>query len=508
MPAKHAWSRQFLASTTRLDGRVHVVTADLTLVIDVGKSHARVLMVDDSGAVVARYQRDNHCIASPLGYPALDVQGLEMWMRNTVKGSGLASRCGRAIATTHGAAFVALCGDELAWQPLDYEFDDLQSAHDFRAACARSGDAFASTLSPDLPAGLNAARQLFWLQHAHPDAWHRTTCLMPYAQYWTWILSGVACTDVSSLGCHTHLWQPARSEYSQLALSKGWAALFAPILSAWEVAGPVRDVVAREWGLPADCQVHVGAHDSNSCLARYIHPRATDVGTPERLTIVSSGTWTVVMAPGAPPAALKGELDMLGNVDVTGRITPTARFMGGREFAVLLDEAAPDAGNGIGLNHVLNTRTFALPAFASQGGPFANRIGSIEKNGQPLTGRASGHLSAAERAALAAIYCAQITYWLIDALWRGSATGRAKVIVEGPLAHNNIFARALQTLLPQAACFISTDDLEGTARGAWNLAHWSNVQQGSYLSPVAASPIDGLTGYHGQWLQRLTHHGG
>ena len=170
MPAKHAWSRQFLASTTRLDGRVHVVTADLTLVIDVGKSHARVLMVDDSGAVVARYQRDNHCIASPLGYPALDVQGLEMWMRNTVKGSGLASRCGRAIATTHGAAFVALCGDELAWQPLDYEFDDLQSAHDFRAACARSGDAFASTLSPDLPAGLNAARQLFWLQHAHPDA--------------------------------------------------------------------------------------------------------------------------------------------------------------------------------------------------------------------------------------------------------------------------------------------------------------------------------------------------
>jgi sugar (pentulose or hexulose) kinase len=485
-----------------------MVPADLTLVIDVGKSHARILMVDDAGMVVARYQRDNGSIASPLGYPALDVQGLESWMRDTVRTSGLASRCGRAIATTHGAAFVALGHDGLAWLPLDYEFDGLQGGTDFSSACARSGDTFASTLSPDLPAGLNAARQLFWLQDAHPDAWRRTTCLVPYAQYWTWLLSGIACTEVSSLGCHTHLWQPDRSNYSQLALSQGWAAFFAPMRSAWDVVGPVRDVVARQWGLPVDCQVHVGVHDSNSCLARYLFPRVPDAGAPDRLTLVSSGTWTVVMAPGAPSAALQAELDMLGNVDVNGRVTPTARFMGGREFAVLLDGATPDAADDIGLNRILDTRIFALPGFARQGGPFANRVGTLEKNGQALTGSVSGHLSAPERAALAALYCAQITCWLMDALWRGALTAHATVIVEGPLAHNDIYARALQTLLPQATCFTSTDALEGTARGAWNLAHWGNVQQGSHLSPVTASPIDGLAAYHNQWLQRLAHQGG
>ena len=454
---------------------------DLTLVIDIGKSNAKWLMLDAAGAVLAHGSRANASVTSALGYPALDVQGLTDWLQQSVRASAHRQRCGHVIASTHGAALVAL-GDNgtLAWAPLDYEYAAIQSDPDNAAVQGIAAAAcFRQTLSPDLPAGLNAGRQLDWLQNTHPQAWRATRCLMPYAQYWAWLLSGVASSEVSSLGCHTHLWNPVAGRFSDWAVTRGWAALFAPLRQAWETLGPVTRAVARDWGLPADCQVHVGVHDSNACLVRYLRtvgePGPATGRSREALTVVSSGTWTVLMAPGAGTAQLDAAKDMLGNVDVTGRVTPTARFMGGREFAVLLDGAAPAQASLAALPELLASATYAVPSFAAQGGPFAARTGWVERGGQVLAGPLSRHLTATQRATLAALYCAQVTAWLTRFLWAEAQNPPAhgRLIVEGPLAHNPVFLALLQALLPQTRCFASTDGVEGTARGAWLLSRWT-----------------------------------
>ena len=98
---------------------------DLTLVIDIGKSNAKLLLVDEAGAVVESHSRANASVTSPLGYPALDVHGLQAWMQATLRASVHARRCGHVITSTHGAAFVALGEEGLAWEPLDYEFEDV-----------------------------------------------------------------------------------------------------------------------------------------------------------------------------------------------------------------------------------------------------------------------------------------------------------------------------------------------------------------------------------------------
>lgn len=476
---------------------------DLTLVIDIGKSNAKLLMLDDAGAVVERHSRANASVESPLGYPALDVHGLEAWMKSALLSSENAKRCGHVIASTHGAAIVALADGELAWDPVDYEFEDVSLEGTAATVFDVAGDNFRDTLSPDLPAGLNAARQLFWMQNEHPDGWRKTRCLLPYPQYWAWLLSGVACSEVSSLGCHTHLWSPVRSGFSNLAVTKGWASLFAPLRSAWEVLGTVRPQVASEWGLPADCKVHVGAHDSNACLARYFHSKSIGDKEAQALTIVSSGTWTVLMAPGAPAAALVAAKDMLGNVDVTGRMTPTARFMGGREFAAILNGANAQSANVEGLSRLVESRTFALPSFSHQGGPFSDRIGYLERDGHRLEGVNAGHLNETERATLAATYCAQITAWLIHLLWGGQTTEKLNVIVEGPLANNSIYMLVLQSILPGSVCYSSNDEIEGTARGAWILTRWGDDQTREELKPVKEKYSDGLRQYHDHWLEMV-----
>ena len=89
---------------------------DLTLVIDIGKSNAKLLLIDATGSVVERHSRANASVTSALGYPALDVQGLQAWMQQTLRTSANARRCGHAIASTHGAALVALGEGALAWE--------------------------------------------------------------------------------------------------------------------------------------------------------------------------------------------------------------------------------------------------------------------------------------------------------------------------------------------------------------------------------------------------------
>jgi sugar (pentulose or hexulose) kinase len=302
------------------------------------------------------------------------------------------------------------------------------------------------------------------------------------------------------------VWNPTAGCFSSLAVSRGWATLFAPLRSAWEVLGVVGAERAEAWGLPADCQVHVGVHDSNACLARYLQVPAGQGAAseiPEALTIVSSGTWTVLMAPGAPSESLHAEQDMLGNVDVTGRMTPTARFMGGREFVVLLDGASPAGATLQSVQGMLDTATLAIPAFSQHGGPFAGRAGYVLRHGQRLQGALSTHLSESERAALAALYCAQVTAWLVTQLWHTTDTAKGRVVVEGPLASNPVYMQLLQLLLPHCMCYASSDDVEGTARGAWMLAHWGATPQSATLTAAGVGHLQGLDLYQQQWLDAL-----
>jgi len=463
-----------------------MIDDELTLVLDIGKSHAKLLMIDAAGEVVERHGRANRSVVSPLGYPALDVTGLTQWIVDTLRGSTGTRRCTRAIASTHGAAFVALADDGLAWEPIDYEFDTSTA---WNAAYQSGRDDFAATLSPDLPAGLNAARQLHWMQNAHPEAWARTRRLLPYPQYWAWWLSGMAVGEVSSLGCHTQLWRPREQRFSDLARRHGWADLFAPVRSAWQVLGPVRTECARATGLPAACQVHAGVHDSNACLARYLHGG-------ERMTLVSSGTWIVVMAPGASTAALDPARDMLANVSVRGEVVPTARFMGGRELETLCAGAPPDAASRAALDGLLRDEVHALPSFAQQGGPFAGSAGLVLRRGQPIDIPTA--LDAAQRASLAALYCAQVTAYLL-----GRLDAPLPVVIEGPFADNAVYRHVLASLLPSGSVRISTDPVEGTARGAWLLAHWDRASAARSLVGVEAWPLPELARHDRRWREQL-----
>lgn len=423
---------------------------DHTLVIDIGKSNAKLLVISPGGDVVAHRGRANAPVPGP-GYTALGVEALQQWLCDEVPGLPHRERIGRIGIGTHGAAFCAIGDHGLVLPPIDYEWDGYG---DHRAAFEAAVDPFAHTGSPHLPKGLNAGLQVDWVRHTRPDAWARIRHWVPYPQYWAWWLTGVAASEVSSLGCHTHLWSPADGTFSRWAQAAGIAERFAPVRAAWDVLGPLAPAMATRLGLPAACEVVCGVHDSNACLARYLD-------TP-RATLLTTGTWTIAMAPGAQAPALRPERDELVNVAVDGRPVPTARFMGGREFEAVCAGAPPSLATHDALAAVVAAGWSVTPSFADAGGPFLGQSGAVWCLGQPVAGGVLA-VPAALRPALAALYCAQVSSVLVRAL---GADG--PVIVEGPLARNPAFVTALAAL---AGDVVRSDDpLEGTARGTWQLA--------------------------------------
>jgi sugar (pentulose or hexulose) kinase len=449
-------------------------------VLDVGKTNAKLLLLDEAGAVVAQRARPCAVLPGP-PYPHLDLDGIWAWAVAALRELAALAPIGCIVPVAHGAAAVLMAGDTPALPALDYEHPGPEALAN---ELAGELDPFAATGSPVLPLGLCLGAQLHWQERMFPDAFARATELLPLPQYWAWRLSGATATEATALGAHTHLWRPAQGTFSGLVARRGWTRLFAPKRHAWDRLGPIRPELAAGTGLPADCAVVAGIHDSNASYLPHLVARSAP------FTVLSTGTWVIAMAAGAAIDRLDPAADMLANVDALGRPVSTARFMGGREIELLAGtEALQVAAGPEDVAAVVAASAMALPSFVAGSGPFMGRKGSLA--GPPLA-------EPAHRAALAALYAALIVDAMLDRL--GAA---GPVIVEGSFHRNAAFCGLLAALRPEQPVH-ATDDPSGTARGAWLLARWDEraAWPNRLPPPVAPWRTAGLDDYRRVWLVR------
>ena len=379
--------------------------------------------------------------------------------------------------SAHGAAGVLVGDKDAALPAVDYEFD-IDGA--IAAEYDKVRPPFEETLSPNLPRGLNLGRQVYYLQRRFPAEFAAARAFLGYPQYWSWRLSGVAATEFTAMGAHTDLWRPYEGQPSSMVDKLGWRRLFPPMRKAWDTLGTLKPEVAAATGLAPNVRVICGAHDSNASLVPHLLSRR------DPFTVISTGTWVIIMAVGGT-ARLDPKADMLANVDVRGEPVPTARFMGGREFAVLAGDAPADADEA-DIAAVIASGVLALPAFSDQGGPFASRKGVIE--GETPTAPIA-------RAALATLYSALMTAHMLRRL---EAPG--DLIVEGGFTRSPAFAAVLARLMSGRRVVIAPMSA-GAAAGAAMLAHWGEPHPPPRLEPARDWDLPGLEAYQDRWERAL-----
>jgi sugar (pentulose or hexulose) kinase len=417
-------------------------------VIDIGKSNAKLALVDGETLNVIGLRTTGNRVLNG-SYPHYDVEGLWVWIRQGLKSFAVETEIDTISVTTHGACFALLAGDGLALPILDYEYPGPEAAS--RDYAALRGD-FRETLSPALPNGLNAGRQIFWQAKTFPDAFARVDTILPYPQYWAWRLTGAKATEVTSLGCHTDLWNPRSKIFSTLAERQDWVRLFPPLRPAWETVGTILPAVAVETGLPARCRVVAGIHDSNASLLPHL------VQHRRPFSVLSSGTWMIVLAPGGSLEALDESRDCLANVDAFGDAVPSARFMAGREFELMTGGNVHDATTA-GAAEVMSQTIMAMPGFAAGTGPFRSSGHWLRRDARIEAETLPRDL----RVAAACLYTALVTETCLSL-----AGADGPVIVEGPFARNDLFLAALAARVPRPV--FADRDATGTTRGAAMLA--------------------------------------
>jgi sugar (pentulose or hexulose) kinase len=433
-------------------------------VIDVGKSNAKLALVDRASRGTLAVRTVGNAVVRDGPYPHYDVDRLWTWIVAGLREFALQAEIDAIAVTTHGAALALMAGDRLALPVLDYEHDlsVIDAAYD-----TLRGD-FSETLSPNLPGGLNAGRQLYWQRTMFPAGFAEVDAVLPYPQYWVWRLTGRKVAEATSLGCHTDLWNPHAATYSRLAIGQGWDRLFPPLVRPWDTVGTLLPELAAATGIGATCRVVAGIHDSNASLLPHL------IARPKPFAVLSSGTWMIVFAPGGSLDALDRDRDCLANVDAFGEAVPSARFMAGREYEIIAGDArAADDG---AVARVVAGKVMALPAFAAGTGPFGRCSGrwSVPPEG----------LSPAERAAVGSLYAA-----LMAETCLGLAGARGAVIVEGPFANNAVFLSALAALVPSPV--LARPDATGTTDGAALLAYGPDAAVPiAYGEPVQPLAVD------------------
>lgn len=453
------------------------MSAPLVALIDIGKTNTRLTLVDPhSGAEIRSTRRANDVVHGPRGRE-LDVAAIEQWLMSALRDLPHRERVRVIVPVAHGAAAVLLDRDGKVLAAPDYEDSSFESVSE---TYRLQRDSYESTCSPDLPLGLNLGRQLFFLQETQQELFSRVAHVLLYPQFWAWRLSGVMASEVTSLGCHSDLWLPGAMSFSKLARDRGWSDLLPPRKFAGDLLGPISPEVAVAAGLDAECQVACGIHDSNASYLKFLIARDRN----EPFTVISSGTWTVVMANHADLTRLHEDRDMLANVDAFGAPVATARFMGGREYeAIAGTDTRP---NMPALLNVIERQPMALPTFAS-GGPFIGREGTVV-NGDGLSG--------SERASVATLYVALMSELLIEML-----AARGDVLIDGPLSTNPFFGSLLASWLPTQRVLLSAGD-GGNTKAACYLGGFTDAPS---QSMKAVEPLTNkqLHAYREAWRRQV-----
>ena len=441
-------------------------------VIDIGKTNAKVVLVDgeDFREVAARTMPNGVVEAAP--YPHFDTEKLWTFILESLAALNRERMIDAISITTHGAT-AALVGEDgdLVLPVLDYEHDGPQAlAQEYRALRPR----FEDTGTPVLPMGLNAGLQVYWQSKRFPDAFGKARRLLMYAQYWSFRLTGIAASEVTSLGCHADLWEPRGGRFSSLVESQGWTGLMPPVRKAGDVLGPILPQVAAATGLRLDVPVHCGIHDSNASLLPYVLTRATPYA------VVSTGTWVVVMAMGGRPVVLDEARDTLVNVNALGDPVPSARFMGGRAFSVLGGRSGDLPASAI--SEVFSRGAMLLPSLPEESGPFPGRKAAWTVPREDLGEDAAQ--------AVIAFHLALMTATCLDLI---GADG--PVIVEGPFVANRAFLMMLKVATGRPV--LAGGSATGTSVGAACLAA-GRAPEPALVSVEEALPEDAAD-YAARW---------
>jgi len=176
----------------------------------------------------------------------------------------------------------------------------------------------AETASPIL-GNLNSGMQLYRIKHQKPELFKQVKYALHLPQYLSLLVSGAAYSDITSIGCHTQLWDFNQQDYHSWVKEEHLRKKLAPIFPSNQALAMIIE--------GKSCAVGIGLHDSSAALIPYL------VSFAEPFVLLSTGTWCISLNPFNNQPLTSEELskDCLAYLQYQGKPVKASRVFSGNE---------------------------------------------------------------------------------------------------------------------------------------------------------------------------------
>jgi sugar (pentulose or hexulose) kinase len=291
-------------------------------IFDIGKTNKKCFLLNEQYKIVFERSVQFAEIKDEDGFPCDDVQQLSAWIQDLIKEiMALAEFEIKAINfSAYGASFVHIGLDGKAAGPL-YNYlkpypQELQKK--FYDTYGGETKLSVATASPVL-GNLNSGMQLYRLKYEKPEWFEKLQYSLHLPQYISWLVTGKPCAEITSIGCHTGLWDFSAKMYHDWVYAEALDEKFPPVLrsnAAIEVEVAGKKIKAG-----------IGLHDSSSALIPYL------ACFSEPFILLSTGTWCISLNPfnDAPLTTEELQQDCLCYLEYHGRPVKASRLFAGNE---------------------------------------------------------------------------------------------------------------------------------------------------------------------------------
>lgn len=316
-----------LLSPSRREPRGEAVIA----IFDVGKTNKKLFLFDENYTIVFERSARFNEIMDEDNFPCENIESLQSFVHDTLQ-EVLRNEAFDVKAinfSAYGASFVHLDKNGKPVTPLynylkPFPKDLKQQFYD-----TYGGEKEFSKLTASPVLGhLNSGMQLYWLKYHKPEIFEKIKFSLHLPQYISSLISGNFYSDITSIGCHTNLWNFKLNDYHEWVYQEEVIDKLAPV-----VAGD-RVTLINFNETPA--YVGVGLHDSSAALIPYL------VSFHEPFILISTGTWCISLNPFNQLPLTSGELecDCLSYITYQGQTVKASRLFAGNEHEQQVERIA------------------------------------------------------------------------------------------------------------------------------------------------------------------------
>jgi sugar (pentulose or hexulose) kinase len=294
-------------------------------IFDVGKTNKKLFLINEQYNIVYEKTMQFEEVVDEDGDVCENIEALTTWGKNALA-TLIETGNFEIVAinfSAYGASFVYIDGEGKTLTPL-YNYlkpypQELQNK--FYNQYGGKTVLPMLTASPVL-GNLNSGLQLYRLKHMQPAIFKKVKCALHLPQYLSYLITGKAYSDITSIGCHTHLWNFSKNDYHYWVASEAIDKILPPIFPSAEV------IDAKAFW--KNFKVGVGLHDSSAALIPYL------ASFSEPFILISTGTWCISLNPFNKQPLTEDELnnDCLCYMSYTGNAVKASRLFAGNEHEI------------------------------------------------------------------------------------------------------------------------------------------------------------------------------